>query len=88
MEMKSIPKKRASLDLAAAVANGDDHLRKNGYESEECVPETLKPGSKIRPVVTEEEVRKLAERLYGIIVLEMGEMDSYDDRNYLIQADT
>lgn len=88
MEMKSIHKNRASTDLSAAVANGDDHLSKNGCESEECVPETLKPGSKIRPVVTEEEVRKLAERLYGIIVLEMGEMDSYDDRNFLIQADT
>ncbi|XP_065095657.1 hydroxylysine kinase [Ochlerotatus camptorhynchus] len=90
MEMKSIHKKRASTDLSAAAtaANGDDHLRKNGCESGECVPETLKPGSKIRPVVTEEDVRKLAERLYGIIVLEMGEMDSYDDKNFLIQADT
>lgn len=88
MEMKAIHKNQASLDLSAAFAYGVDHVGTNGCDSGDSVPETLKPGSKIRPVVTEEEVRKLAERLYGIIILEMGEMDSYDDRNYHIQADT
>lgn len=91
MEMKPISqKKRVSADLSALAANGCDELGQNGHggESETTPKETLKPGSKIRPVVTEEEVRKLLERLYGIIVLEMGEMDSYDDKNFLIQADT
>lgn len=88
MEMKPMNKKRASTDLSAAVAFGEDYLRRMSFENGDAVPETLKPGSKIRPVVTEEDVRKLAERLYGIIVLEMGEMDSYDDKNFLIQADT
>lgn len=91
MEMKPISqKKRVSADLSALAANGCDELGQNGHggESETAPKETLKPGSKIRPVVTEEEVRKLLERLYGIIVLEMGEMDSYDDKNFLIQADT
>lgn len=93
MEMKPISaKKRVSADLSALAANGgDDHNgQKNGHEGESAgtPKETLKPGSKIRPVVTEDEVRKLLERLYGIIVLEMGEMDSYDDKNFLVQADT
>ena len=47
----------------------------------------LKPGSKIRPNVTEEEVIKLVERLYGIVTQEIAELKSYDDRNYLIQVD-
>uniref|UniRef100_U5EXQ9 Hydroxylysine kinase n=1 Tax=Corethrella appendiculata TaxID=1370023 RepID=U5EXQ9_9DIPT len=48
----------------------------------------LKPsGSVIKPSVTEDEVRKLLERLYGIVVLEMCELNAYDDRNYLIQHD-
>lgn len=50
--------------------------------------QTLNPGSQIRPTVSEDDVRKLAERLYGITVLEMCELDSYDDRNYMIQADS
>lgn len=78
MEMKTIHKKRPS---ATSEQLGLD--AENGHDK----PETLKPGSRIRPSVTEEDVRKLLERLYGIIVLEMCELDSYDDKNFLIQAD-
>lgn len=77
MEMKTIQKKRPS----ATSAEGPEG--ENGHDK----PETLKPGSKIRPNVTEEDVRKLLERLYGIIVLEMCELNSYDDKNFLLQAD-
>ncbi|XP_055632177.1 hydroxylysine kinase [Toxorhynchites rutilus septentrionalis] len=83
MEMKTLHNKRSSLVKTELPENGSDE---NGYKGESG-PETLKPGSKIRPIVTEEGVRKLAERLYGIIVLEMCELDSYDDKNFLIQAD-
>lgn len=83
MEMKSLHNKRSSLVKNESPENGPDE---NGHKGESR-PETLKPGSKIRPNVTEEDVRKLAERLYGIIVLEMCELDSYDDKNFLIQAD-
>ncbi|XP_058459567.1 hydroxylysine kinase-like [Malaya genurostris] len=87
MEMKTISqKKRLSSDAVAALGGiGGDT---NGHTSPgESVAVTLKPGSEIRPVVTEEDVRKLAERLYGIIILEMCELDSYDDKNFFIQAD-
>lgn len=47
----------------------------------------LKPGAKIRPIVTVEEASKLAERLYGIVTSEIIELISYDDRNFLIKAD-
>ncbi|XP_055609728.1 hydroxylysine kinase [Uranotaenia lowii] len=81
MEMKTILKKRPSEPEISL-----DKEDQNGHQVES--PQFLKPGSKIRPIVSEEDVRKLVERLYGIIVLEMCELDSYDDKNYLIQADS
>lgn len=47
----------------------------------------LKPGTKIRPEITEEEAARLAERLYGITTSEICPLVSYDDRNFLIQVD-
>ena len=47
----------------------------------------LKPGSQIKPIVTAEDVNKLAQRLYGIVVAEMKELNAYDDINYLIKPD-
>lgn len=47
----------------------------------------LKPGTKIRPQVTEEDAIKLAERLYGITTSEICPLISYDDRNFLIHVD-
>lgn len=49
--------------------------------------EILRPGTKIRPNVTEDDARKLAERLYGITTKEIIELISYDDRNFLIHVD-
>lgn len=48
----------------------------------------LKPGSKIRPQVSEEEAIRLAERLYGISTRDITELMSYDDKNFLIHVDT
>lgn len=48
----------------------------------------LKPGSKIRPLVTEEDAIRLAERLYGISTRDISELMSYDDKNFLIHVDT
>lgn len=48
----------------------------------------LKPGSKIRPQVSEEEAVRLAERLYGISTRDISELVAYDDKNFLIHVDT
>lgn len=48
----------------------------------------LKPGTKIRPQVTEEDAIRLAERLYGISTRDISELMSYDDKNFLIHVDT
>ncbi|KAK3590138.1 hypothetical protein CHS0354_041190 [Potamilus streckersoni] len=40
------------------------------------------PGEQIKPVVTEEEVRELAWRLFGMRVRSMEELTSYDDKNF------
>lgn len=48
----------------------------------------LKPGSKIRPQVTEEDAIRLAERLYGISTRDISELMAYDDKNFLIHVDT
>lgn len=95
MEMKTIVKKRTVAEDTERENGSEDcetptglNIRDETENGAESVAQgTLKPGSPIRPLVSEEEVRKLAERLYGIIVLEMCELDSYDDRNFMIHAD-
>ncbi|CAH2098522.1 unnamed protein product [Euphydryas editha] len=47
----------------------------------------LEPGKVIRPVIDHEGVKLLAERLYGISVLELVELNGYDDKNYKITED-
>ncbi|CAF4956565.1 unnamed protein product [Pieris macdunnoughi] len=47
----------------------------------------LQPGTVIRPTVDHEAVKLLVERLYGISVLELTEMNGYDDKNYKIIED-
>jgi hydroxylysine kinase len=50
--------------------------------------EILKPGFKIKPDVTENDVKRLAARLYGITIKEISELISYDDRVYVIHPDS
>ncbi|XP_032521956.2 hydroxylysine kinase [Danaus plexippus] len=47
----------------------------------------LEPGKVIRPIIDHDGVRLLAERLYGISVLELEELNGYDDKNYKIIED-
>jgi hydroxylysine kinase len=47
----------------------------------------LEPGTVIKPIVDHEGVKLLAERLYGISVLELTELNGYDDKNYKIVED-
>ncbi|CAK1589391.1 unnamed protein product [Parnassius mnemosyne] len=47
----------------------------------------LEPGTVIKPVIDHEEVKLLVERLYGISVLELTELNGYDDKNYKIIED-
>ncbi|XP_047036807.1 hydroxylysine kinase [Helicoverpa zea] len=48
---------------------------------------TLEPGAVIRPIIDHEGVKLLVERLYGISVLELTELNGYDDKNYKIAED-
>ncbi|XP_073960965.1 hydroxylysine kinase-like isoform X1 [Choristoneura fumiferana] len=67
------------------------------YSTLEKIPETieplkmtetvLEPGKVIKPLISHEEVKLLAERLYGISVLELTELNGYDDKNYKIIED-
>lgn len=43
--------------------------------------------SNIKPKVTMADVEKMVERLYGIVVKDIKELQAYDDRNYLILED-
>uniref|UniRef100_A0A6M2DKX5 Hydroxylysine kinase n=1 Tax=Xenopsylla cheopis TaxID=163159 RepID=A0A6M2DKX5_XENCH len=47
----------------------------------------LRPGVRIKPDIQEDQVRRIAERLYGISCLGVCELNAYDDRNFLIEAD-
>ncbi|XP_026735537.1 hydroxylysine kinase isoform X2 [Trichoplusia ni] len=48
---------------------------------------TLEPGAVIKPIIDHEGVKLLVERLYGISVLELTELNGYDDKNYKIIED-
>ncbi|KAL4709668.1 hypothetical protein ACJJTC_007399 [Scirpophaga incertulas] len=48
---------------------------------------TLEPAAAYRPVIDHEGVKLLAERLYGISVLELTDLPGYDDKNYKILED-
>ncbi|CAG4972392.1 unnamed protein product [Colias eurytheme] len=47
----------------------------------------LQPGLNIKPVIDDESVKLLVERLYGMSVLELTELNGYDDKNYKIIED-
>lgn len=42
---------------------------------------------KIKPQVYESSAKEIALRIYGIKVLEICELNAYDDKNFLIFAD-
>lgn len=44
----------------------------------------LEPGKVIKAVIDNDGVKLLVERLYGISVLELTELNGYDDKNYKI----
>lgn len=44
-------------------------------------------GMKIKPQVDESNAREIALRIYGIKVLEICELNAYDDRNFLLFVD-
>lgn len=48
----------------------------------------LNPGQKVKPVIKHGEVLKIVQQLYKINVASIVELNSYDDRNFLIQSDT
>ncbi|XP_026735536.1 hydroxylysine kinase isoform X1 [Trichoplusia ni] len=53
----------------------------------EKMANTLEPGAVIKPIIDHEGVKLLVERLYGISVLELTELNGYDDKNYKIIED-
>lgn len=47
----------------------------------------LQPGRQIRPMISCKVAVELVERLYGLQVLNVRELNSYDDRNFLVKID-
>jgi len=48
--------------------------------------EVLQPGVQIKPVLSVEEAKNLAEQVFGICVAKIKELDAYDDKNYYIEV--
>lgn len=48
----------------------------------------LSPGQKLKPVVESDEVLQIVKTLYNINIESITELNSYDDRNFLIQSNT
>lgn len=55
---------------------------------EEEAPGVLQPGQVIKPVMEEENAKALALKLFGLTVTSIKELNSYDDRNFLIQVES
>lgn len=47
----------------------------------------LQPGQDIRPHMTVDTARDLVQHLYGLRVKSVRELNSYDDKNYLVKAE-
>lgn len=65
----------------------DETVQEQEDEDDDDADEILQPGKKIKPEITEAQALKLAERLYGIVAKDITELNSYDDRNFLIHHD-
>lgn len=97
VNMREVPEeiKKEIQDIESGVKLPPSELKKLQIVEDEIVPEQdddegeeiLQPGKKIRPEITESEAIKLAERLYGIVTKDITELNSYDDRNFLIHSD-
>lgn len=76
-------------DHQPAVENStsppEESATKEENEPEESL---LQPGKRIRPDITDEEVKSVVQRLYGITIEHQSELHAYDDRNYFITADS
>lgn len=46
----------------------------------------LKPGQRIKPHVTEEDVKRLLLKLYHLEVDTIKELNSYDDKNFFVKV--
>lgn len=46
--------------------------------------ELLRPGESIRPTLTLKQAERLLTKLYGYRCVSIGELDSYDDRNFKV----
>ena len=44
-------------------------------------------GTKIKPEITTEDAKRILLKVYGISSVEICELNSYDDRNFLVFAD-
>lgn len=95
VNMQEVPEeiKKEIQDIESGVKLPPSELKKlqivDDVEPEQDVDEgeILQPGKKIKPDITEAEAIKLAERLYGIVTKDITELNSYDDRNFLIHSD-
>lgn len=62
--------------------------KKSDYFNENSIFSIFPPqGTKIKPQIEDVKVKELLDRLYGIRALNVCELNSYDDRNFLITAD-
>jgi len=48
--------------------------------------EVLQPGVQIRPILSVQEAKELATKIYGISVESINELEAYDDKNYQIKV--
>ncbi|XP_062607351.1 hydroxylysine kinase-like [Saccostrea cucullata] len=48
----------------------------------------LNPGEKVQPEIDKEEARRLVYRLYGLSVIRVEELNSYDDKNFHLHVDS
>ena len=63
------------------ISNGmEENCMQQGYNN------LLEPGARIKPEVDIKLAHQIAQKFYNLEVLDVTELNSYDDRNFLIKA--
>lgn len=77
----------AAAKVAQLSVSDEVHKDDSAQDQQQTDGSLLQPGTKIRPEIRDDDVRNLAQRLYGITIDKMIELPAYDDRNYFIMPD-
>lgn len=83
----SKPTKTVSSSTTSDLKDDRKIEATNNNECENAASVVLQPGRLVRPMISSRVAVGLVERLYGLEVLSISELNSYYDHNFLVKID-